>query len=129
MRARSLTFHKENKNERYPSGPHRLRDTTPERQKERPVRLGRVLHPGLGFTTIYLRCEARRDYFYVGSRQRPWGRQFGGPPCATWSGGAPEKVVMRISGHKTREVFTRYNIVSETRSERCGAEVAQLCGE
>ncbi len=45
-----------------------------------------VLHPCLGITTIYLRCEALRDYFYVGSRQRRWGRQFGGPPCATWSG-------------------------------------------
>ncbi len=39
-----------------------------------------VLHPCLGITTIYLRCEALRDYFYVGSRQRPWGRQSGGPP-------------------------------------------------
>jgi hypothetical protein len=44
-------------------------------------------------------------------------------------GGAPEKVVMCISGHKTREVFNRYNIVSETRSEKRGAEVGQLCGE
>jgi len=45
MRARSLTFPKENKNERYPSGPHRLRDTTPERQKERRVRLSRSAPP------------------------------------------------------------------------------------
>jgi hypothetical protein len=34
-----------------------------------------VLHPRLGITSIYLRCEALRNYFYVGCRQRPWGRQ------------------------------------------------------
>jgi hypothetical protein len=34
-----------------------------------------VLHSCLGITAIYLRCEALRNYFYVGSRQQPWGRQ------------------------------------------------------
>jgi hypothetical protein len=29
----------------------------------------------LGISTIYLRCEVLRDYFYVGNRHRPWDRQ------------------------------------------------------
>lgn len=29
----------------------------------------------LGITAIYLRCEALRDYFYVGNRRRAWDRQ------------------------------------------------------
>jgi curved DNA-binding protein CbpA len=35
----------------------------------------KVVSRRLGISAIHIRCEALRDYFYVGNRRRPWNRQ------------------------------------------------------
>lgn len=53
-------------------------DYVTQPRKDRPGNLfvaAEVRGSCLGISTVSLRCEALRDYFYVGNRRRPWDRQ------------------------------------------------------
>ncbi len=50
--------------------------TQPRKDKRDKLFVSAEVHSGhLGIVSIQIRCEALRDYFYVGNRRRRWDRQ------------------------------------------------------